>query len=450
MRPADTPGPQPHSTRHGSTRHGSARIGIIAPLQHRGFRLLWAGLVVSLAGDGIFLIAVAWEAYALSNHASALAGVGLAASLPQVCLLLFGGAVSDRLAKRRILIAADAVRAAAVGLLALGGWLGALHLWELWATAFVIGAATAFAAPAFDAIVPELVPPDGLQQANGLDQVLRPTTLRLLGPALGGALIALVGSPGALAADAATFVFSAWCVARIGGPVVGGGRSVPAAPATSLRADLQEGFAYIRGQVWLWGTFLAASFTYLLFLGPTEVLIPYIVKNELHGSATTLGVVLGLGGAGSVLAAGAVGQWRQVRRPVTFLYVAWTAATLLVAGYGLATRQWQLAAIAFAVGALEAAGTVVWATIKQRLVPGELLGRVSSLDWLVSTALMPLSFVLTPVAVDLIGVRATFVWAGTLGAAITGAFLFLPGMRRHDHPAASAGAGRPSALGRRP
>jgi hypothetical protein len=415
----------------GAQRPWFTRLGIVAPLRHRGFRLLWAGLVVSLAGDGIFLIAVAWEAYTLSNHASALAGVGLAASLPQVALLLLGGAISDRMPKRHVLIAADAVRAVTVGLLAVTGWLGAIRLWELWATAGVIGAATAFAAPAFDAIVPELVPQDALQHANGLDQVLRPTTLRLLGPALGGILIAVGGSPGALAADAATFAFSAWCVWRIPATPV---RAPGAASGQTLVDDLREGLRYIRGEVWLWGTFVAASFTYLLFVGPSEVLIPYVVKNVLHGSATTLGLVLGLGGAGSLLAAAVVGQRRHVHRPVTFMYATWTAATLLIAGYGLATTQWQLAGIALAVGALEAAGTVVWATLKQRLVPGPLLGRVSSLDWFVSTALMPLSFAITPAAVSLLGVRATFVGAGSLGAVITGCFLFLPGMRSHDRP----------------
>lgn len=418
------------------------RLGIVAPLRHRGFRLLWAGLVVSLSGDGIFLIAVAWEAYTLSNHASALAGVGLAASLPQVALLLVGGAVSDRIPKRHVLIAADAVRAAAVGLLAVSAWLGALRLWELWATACVIGAATAFAAPAFDAIVPELVPEESLQHANGLDQVLRPTTLRLLGPALGGILIALAGSPGALGVDAATFAVSAWCVWRIPAPLPQPSGAV-ASQAASLVDDLREGLRYIRGEVWLWGTFVAASFTYLLFVGPSEVLIPYVVKNQLHGSATTLGIVLGLGGAGSLLAAAAVAQRRHVRRPVTFIYGAWTGATLLIAGYGLATAQWQLAGIALAVGALEAAGTVVWTTLKQRLVPGPLLGRVSSLDWFVSTALMPLSFAITPAAVGLLGVRATFVGAGTLGAVVTGGFLYLPGMRTHDRPRMAPDPGAP-------
>ena len=76
------------------------RLGIVAPLRHRDFRLLWTGLVVSLLGDGVFLVAVAWQAYRLDDRPSALAGVGLATSLPQVVLLLFGGAVSDRVSRR--------------------------------------------------------------------------------------------------------------------------------------------------------------------------------------------------------------------------------------------------------------------------------------------------------------------------------------------------------------
>jgi hypothetical protein len=181
---------------------------------------------------------------------------------------------------------------------------------------------------------------------------------------------------------------------------------------------------------------VAATFTYLLFLGPTYVLVPYLVKNRLHGSAATLGIVLGLGGLGALSAAVVTAQvGDRGRRPITFLYAAWTAATLLVAGYGLVTLQWQLAALVFLVGALEAAGTVVWATLKQRLVPGQLLGRVSSIDWFVSTALMPLSYVLTPIVVRFVGVSATFELAGTLGAVVTFGFLFLPGMRTNDRPA---------------
>ena len=407
-------------------------MAILAPLRHRDFRLLWTGLAVSLLGDGIFLVAVAWEAYRIEDRPSALAGVGLAASVPQVVLLLFGGAVSDRLPRKLVLITADAARALAVGSLTMLSSWGHLRLWELWAVAFVIGAATAFAAPAFDSIVPAFVPKQQLMEANGLDQFMRPAALQLLGPALGGVLLATVGAAGAFGADALSFVFSGFCVARLSSVA-----SVKASRETgSLWVDIGEGLRYVRSQVWLWGTFVAATFTYLLFLGPTYVLVPYLVKNRLHGSAATLGIVLGLGGLGALSAAVVTAQvGDRGRRPITFLYAAWTAATLLVAGYGLVTLQWQLAALVFLVGALEAAGTVVWATLKQRLVPGQLLGRVSSIDWFVSTALMPLSYVLTPIVVRFVGVSATFELAGTLGAVVTFGFLFLPGMRTNDRPA---------------
>lgn len=418
----------------------AGRLGLVAPLRHRDFRLLWTGLVVSLLGDGIFLVAVAWEAYRIDDRPSALAGVGLATSAPQVILLLFGGAVSDRLPRRKVLIAADAARALAVGGLTLAASLGQLRLWELWAVAFVIGSATAFAAPAFDAIVPVLVPKDRLMEANGLDQFLRPAALQLLGPALGGLLLASVGSAGAFGADALSFVFSAFCVARIAKVA----SALPSEKAGSLWLDIREGLGYVRSQVWLWGTFVAATFTYLLFLGPTYVLVPYLVKNKLHGNAATLGIVLGLGGLGALLAAAITAQLGdRGRRPISFMYASWTGATLLVAGYGLATRQWQLAGLVFLFGALEAAGTVVWATLKSRLVPIELLGRVSSIDWFVSTALVPLSYVLTPVVVRFVGVSATFELAGTIGAVVTFAFLFLPGMKVNDHSTA-----RPEIVGR--
>ena len=89
-------------------------MALTAPLRRRDFRLLWTGMAVSLLGDGIFLVAVAWEAYSISDRPAALAYVGLATSLPQVALLLLGGAVSDRISRRTVLFWADAVAAPAM------------------------------------------------------------------------------------------------------------------------------------------------------------------------------------------------------------------------------------------------------------------------------------------------------------------------------------------------
>jgi MFS family permease len=147
----------------------------ISPLYRRDFRLLWMGMSVSLIGDGIFVVAIAWQAYALSNQPSSLAYVGLANALPQIALLLVGGAVSDRSDRRRVLALADIVRAAAVGIFALVTAVATPRLWDLIAIAGIIGTATAFASPSLDALVPQLLPPDELTQANALDQAVRPS-----------------------------------------------------------------------------------------------------------------------------------------------------------------------------------------------------------------------------------------------------------------------------------
>jgi DHA3 family tetracycline resistance protein-like MFS transporter len=209
-------------------------------------------------------------------------------------------------------------------------------------------------------------------------------------------------------------------------------------------AALMTGLRFVRRRVWLWGTLLSAAIAYLAFLGPTEVLLPYVVKNDLHASARVLGLVFAAGGIGAVGAALLMGQRGHPRRDVTFIYAAWTIATLAVAGYGLATAAWQLMLACLVFNALEAAGTIVWATLKQRHVPASMLGRVSSLDWLISIGLLPLSFALTAPVAAAVGVRATLVGAAAIGGLVTLAALFLPGMRDVEEKAASPPAARTS------
>jgi DHA3 family tetracycline resistance protein-like MFS transporter len=408
---------------------------MLAPLRSRDFRLLWIGMTVSLVGDGIFLVALAWQVYEISNAPTALSVVGIAMSVPHIALLLAGGLVSDRFDRRRVMIAADAVRGCAVAAVGTLSLTGSLELWHLMALAAVYGAGTAFFGPAFDAIVPDLVPVEQLAQANSLDQFVRPAAWRLAGPAIGGWVIASWSVGDAFFLDAATFGASIVAVALMRSRGVEADRS----HSDSMIRDIREGFRFVRSRVWLWGTLLAATFAYLLFMGPQEVLLPFIVKNEMGGNAGDLGLVLAMGGVGAILGAIVIGQRGAPPRYITFMYVTWTCSTLAVAGYGLARVPWQAMIACFLFNALETAGTIVWATTKHRLVPRRLLGRVSSLDWFISTGLLPVSFALTGPVAALIGSRTTLIAAGLLGAAVTLAFLFLPGMRaiEDDAPAPS-------------
>ena len=405
---------------------GFARARLLTPLRHRDFRVLWSGVAVSLLGDGIFLVAIAWEAYSLWNAPAALSIVGAAMAASTVVFLLAGGVLSDHHDRRRVMLWADVARAAAVAALAALVLAGALRFWELAVLVAVYGAGTAFFTPAFEAIIPELLPVDELAAANSLDQLVRPIALRLAGPLVGGALVA-IGAGLAFAVDAASFGASVLAVLAL--------RPRPPAAlehGSSLGA-VREGLSFVRRRVWLWGTLAAAAVAYLVFLGPTEVLLPYVVKNDLHASAATLGLVFAAGGVGAVGAAIWMGQRGYPRRDVTVMYVTWTLATIAIAGYGLATAAWQLMLACLVFNALETAGTIVWATVKQRHVPGAMLGRVSSLDWLISIGLLPVSFALTAPVADALGVRATLVGAAPVGAAVTLAALFLPGMREIEH-----------------
>jgi DHA3 family tetracycline resistance protein-like MFS transporter len=409
------------------------RLQMLAPLRHRQFRLLWTGMTVSLLGDGIFYVALPWQVYQLSNAPTALSVVGIAMTVPHIVLLLFGGVVSDRFDRRRVMMFADVLRGSAVGALGLLSLAGSLNLWHLIVMAAVFGAGTAFFGPAFDAIVPEIVPERELTQANALDQFVRPAAWRMLGPALGGWIVAGFGgrTGAAFVVDAATFAASVLSLAmmrRVSAHVDNGDDE-----AGSPWSEIRDGFRYVRSQVWLWGTLVAATFAYLAFLGPTEVLLPYVVKYDMAAGAGTLGTVLGIGGVGAMSAAFFMGNRALPRRNMTFIYVVWTLSTLSVAGYGLARLPWQAMAVCFVFNALEGAGTIVWMTSKQRLVPNRLLGRVSSFDWFISIGLLPVSYALTGPLAGAFGERATLIGAGVLGASVTLAFLFLPGLRSVEH-----------------
>ena len=400
------------------------RMKIMRPLGERDFALLWAGTTISLVGSGIYYVALAWQVYELSDSPTALSIVGFAWSVPMVVLVLGGGVFSDRLDRRRLLIAGDLIRAAGIGTMGVLSVTGDLELWHVAALVVVEGAGEALFGPAFGAIVPDLVPDEHLVQANSLNQFVEPLGVRLVGPALGGWAIAEWGTGTAFLLDAASFLVSAAAILLIRTR-----RVVERDGNGSFWGELAEGFRFVRAHVWLWGTLLSAALGLLLFVGPYDVLVPYVVKNELGGGADDLGLVFAAGGVGAVLAAVTLGQQGLPRRQITFMYAMWTLSLGAVMGYGLATELWHAMAASFVSGLAFVAGLIVWSTLMQRHVPTELLGRVTSVDWLVSISLIPVSFAITGPIAAVVGAQATLIAAGALGVPATLLFLFLPGMR---------------------
>jgi MFS family permease len=221
-----------------------------------------------------------------------------------IALLLVSGVLSDRVDRRHMMIAGDLVRGVAIGVIGVLSIAGELTMGRLIGLVVVFGIGQALFGPAFSSIVPTIVPEDLLVQANSLGQFVRPVAWTLIGPVVGGVLVAGVGPGWAFIADASTFAFSAVMILAIRT------RAVPKAreDRSSPWSDLKEGLRYVRGTTWLWVAMVAATVSLFATWGPWEVLVPYVVRNQLGGSAAALGLVFGAGGGGAVTIALSRGQ----------------------------------------------------------------------------------------------------------------------------------------------
>jgi DHA3 family tetracycline resistance protein-like MFS transporter len=406
-------------------RLGDARI--LQPLRQRDFALLTGGSAVSLIGDGFFHVALAWQVYQISNVPTALAVVGVAATLPLVFFLLIGGAFSDRYDRRRLMIGADLLRGVAIGVIGVLSMANLLQLWHVAVLMAFVGIGDAFFNPASTSIMPDLLPESLLPQANAVMGILRRLMIAIVGPALAGFVIAIFGPGPAFVIDAGTFAISAVAVFAIQTRPLP--RDAVEHGVRQTIAQIREGLAYVRRTTWIWATLVSGMLTLLAVFGPMNVLIPFIVKNRLGLGPDALGWIFAIGGVGSICMAVVIGQLGLPRRRVTVMYIAWTIGIALMAAYGFMDALWQALLISMVVNAMFELGQVTWTTMLQQIVPRELLGRVSSLDWFVSVSLVPVSYALTGPAADLFGAGPVMVVAAIFGAVATFLLLFVPGVR---------------------
>ena len=369
---------------------------------HREFRLLFAGQAASTVGDRIVTVALALYVTEIGSPTDV--GLVLAAhALPLVGFLLLGGVWADRLARHRVMLATDVVRALLHGLLAVLILTGAVRVWHIVVIEALFGTAEAFFRPALTGLVPQTVPDEDLQPAKALTGALE-TTAGFAGPALATVLVFGVGAGWAFAADAATFVVSAAFLGRMRPRA----RGAPAA-REPLRVELREGWGAVRSRAWVWATIAAFSVSLLCSFAPWQTLGPTIAGAE-HGNRAVFGLLATVQGVGTTVGAFAAFRWRP-RHPMR-------------AGL-LATLAWPLGGGAFAAGAPVAAlvpaylvaGTglslfiIWWETALAQRIPPHLLSRVTSYDWMGSLALLPLGYLL----------------AGPLGEALGSSHVLLAG-----------------------
>jgi MFS family permease len=391
----------------------------LGPLQEPQFRLLWLGRTASAIGDSLIPVALAFAVIRETGSATDLGLVMAAYTLARVVLIVVGGVWADRLPRRLVMLAADVVRAVSQGLLAFALITGVAEIWHLAVAGAVGGGAQAFFGPASTALVPDTVSPGRLQQANALVGMTGNGT-ETFGPALSGALVAVVGPGWVFAADAASFAVSAAFLLAM---------RVEEAPPTEQQPFLREvagGLREIAARSWL-GLSLVTFAIGNVTIASYFVLGPLIVDREL-GGARDWGLVVTGGAAGGLLASLIALRYRP-RRP---LLVGFTI--ILLEPIALLTLIPPLPTLGLAVGAAIGFGSVaifnvLWETVLQEQIPRHALSRVSSLDWMVSLVFMPLGFTIAGPLSDAIGVDATLWLAAGVSMAATLLALLLPSLR---------------------
>ena len=401
---------------------------LFTALTHRPFALLWSGRALSSLGDGVFLIALAWWVIETTGSAEANAIILICTLIPTLLLSLVGGVVVDRISRRRMLLISDIVRGLVVGLIAFLAWNHTLAFWHLAALSVAFGAVEAFFFPAYNSILPQMTPGEMLPSANALTR-LSGQAAGVIGPALGGVLVALGNTPLAFALDALSFFVSAGCILAL--PAV----PVPAretAEKTSMWRDLREGLATVLRTPWLWITIAIAGVSNITLSGPLEAALPLLVRQNLHGAVGVYALLNALSALGSVVAAVILGQLVKLRRRGILAYSAWLVAALAVLALGLPITVVGAGVAIFACGAGIAVLELAWVNALQELVPPDRLGRVSSIDALGSFALLPLGYALAGLAADRLGAAPVFMLGGAISAGLIALGLLHPAIRRLD------------------
>ena len=368
----------------------------LGPLRERNFRLLFLARGSSVLGSAIAPIALAFAVLDdLDGSATELGLVLAAAAIPQVLFLLVGGVWSDRLRRDVVLIGTDLAMFAAQATVAALLLAGVAELWQLAALQVVRGTAQAFFFPASTGIVPQVIPPAHLQQANALLRLTFSAT-NVLGAASGGVLVALVGAGWALAFDAATFLASAAFLSRLRL------EHTPIAVRNFLQ-ELSEGWSEFWSRTWLWVIVVAAAFGNMAFSGGFVVLGPVVAKESLGGAAAW-------GAINACLAAGfVVGGVIMLRvrpeRPLLAAVLALVLATPVLGLLAVAAPLAAIAAAAFVAGiGLEVFG-VLWDTTVQATIPQDRLSRVSAYDYLGSFVFIPLGLTIAGPISGAVGAR---------------------------------------------
>jgi MFS family permease len=391
-------------------------------LRDHRFGLLFAARTASVLGSAFGPVALAFGVLALPGAtATTLSLVTAAEAITLVAFMLVGGVIADRLPRFRVMVAADLGAALAWGALAVMLLTGWAPLGVMVAASGLAGMATALFYPALTGVVPEVVPAERLQSANGILR-LGQNLARIGGFAVAGGAVAVVGAGWAMAFNAALLVASAGLLAGLRLPPQRAN-----AESSSMLSDLQAGWKEFRSRQWLWVVVLQYSFVMMVLQAVFSVLGPVVANDRLGGAA----------GWSWVLAAESIGMVLGVviairvkpRYPIRQVVLLTFPLAGLPLALGLDAPLAAAVAVAFAGGIAIDILVVLWDTTMQREIPAEALSRVSSYDALGTLLLGPVGLLLAGPSVDHVGATPALLISAVVTVLASVGALCSPGVR---------------------
>ena len=375
-------------------------------LTHRRFRLLWLGLMISIAGTQMQVWAMFWHIRLLTDQPIALGGVGLARILPVIVFSLIAGALADVVNRRNLMFITQTIMALVALLLSLLTFHGSISLWQIYLLTSLQAVAAAFDLPARQALVPNLVPARDLSNAFSMSSIAFQVGA-IVGPALSGLVIAYLGMPYIYMINAISYL-AVLVALFLMGPVPQVTVS-SVKPAISLPA-IREGIQFIAGHPIILSSMIIDFFA--TFFSSANTLMPIFARDVLHVGAIQYGWLSAGQSIGAVLAAAVMSQIVEIRRQGPVFLASVVFFGLATIAFGLA-RTFPLALLALVfVGASDSVSTIIRNTIRQLQTPDYIRGRMTSVNQIFFMGGPQLGEVEAGVTAQLFGAPAAIITGG--------------------------------------
>jgi MFS family permease len=344
-------------------------------LTHRRFRLLWIGLLISVAGSRMQFAAILWHINKLSSLPIALGLIGLARVIPVIIFSLVGGAIADVFDRRKIMFITQGVLISTASALAWLTWSGNIQLWHIYALTVIEAMASAFDLPARQSLTPNLLPARDLPNAFSMQSIAF-TVGSIAGPALGGLFIGYLGQTSVYLTNAISYLGIVLALVLIG-PVAQEHAVRKSAAPVSWEA-IKEGIQFILSRPIILSSMLLDFFA--TFFSAANALMPIFAKDILGVGEIGYGWLLSAESVGSALTAGILSQIDEIRHQGKILIGAVISFGLWTIVFGLSQWYWLTFFALALMGASDTVSMVIRNTIRQLRTPDYIRGRMTSVN----------------------------------------------------------------------